>query len=332
MCFNMGQKERAKTMNFNRLRNILRKFGLPGALLLTLLVLISNEWIWKPWSSLKYKLLVWLKGNVVAEVNGYKMLLQTSRDSGLSRELYIHRFREVAATDYIRDRGLMKEGDAVVDIGANLGYYALLESRLVGESGMVYAIEPVSHNYETLLRNVNLNRFQNVECYRTAIGDHNGTAPIYLGRRLNWSSLTYSEHLGHNRNETVNVTTLDKFLVGKRNPSFIRMDVEGHEYAIIEGAKETLKGDVSIFMEIHPPLMKVEQMIGMLETLRKLGYREAVALPMTTAWWLLDNRVFTWLDSRIAPETKKLRVLTIDELERELVKYNHYPHVFLRKK
>jgi protein-L-isoaspartate O-methyltransferase len=78
------------------------------------------------------------------------------RDKGVSRQLALVGVREKFSTETLQ--GELREGDCVVDIGANIGYYALMEARLVGSYGKVYAIEPVSYNFQLLENNIQLKK------------------------------------------------------------------------------------------------------------------------------------------------------------------------------
>ena len=66
---------------------------------------------------------------------------------------------------------LIKEGDTVVDLGANIGYYTLILAQLVGKSGHVYAFEPEPSNFEILSKNVKENKHDNVTLVQKAISD-----------------------------------------------------------------------------------------------------------------------------------------------------------------
>ena len=107
---------------------------------------------------------------VLIDVNGYKMYLLKD-DPGLSRVLAKKGIWEKATTEMVKNT--IKPGMTVIDIGANLGYYALLESEASWPSGKVYAIEPVEQNYETLLKNIELNKAHNIMPFKLAIGSAN---------------------------------------------------------------------------------------------------------------------------------------------------------------
>jgi FkbM family methyltransferase len=205
------------------------------------------------------------------EINGSKMLLDT-RDRGLSTELLLKGIREPLSTAYIQNE--IKPGDICIDIGANIGYYALLEAKIVGPTGKVYAIEPVASNIELLKKNIQLNNYENIMISKLAIGDKNQIGYISLSSNSNLHSLNDSVILDKNAVEEVEIITLDDFLNNKEYPSLIRMDTEGYEDNIIQGLKKTLSKNtpLKIFIEFHSCFMK-DGGLRLLETLRDYNFK-----------------------------------------------------------
>ncbi len=189
---------------------------------------------------------------LIKNVNDSKMYLN-AKDVGLSRDLFLDGVREPIATKAVKK--IIKKGDIVVDIGGNIGYYALLESRLVGEEGKVFAIEPVPDNFEVLNKNIELNKYKNITTYRYAIGDEDGNSEINVGERRNSSSLRedVGGYVKFIDKVPVKVFKLDTFLKDKPSPSFVRMDVEGYETEIIKGMEKTLSSSkkLKVFIELH---------------------------------------------------------------------------------
>jgi FkbM family methyltransferase len=179
--------------------------------------------------------------SVIVHVNGSEMWLNLG-DKGINDDLFLYEKREPICTDYLMNLGVLKEGEEVLDIGANIGYYVLIESNLVGDSGKVYAIEPVFSNIKALKSNIKLNNCENVEIFRLAVSDKDGKSRIYVSDRSNLSAMEKSRAGGKVIGaEEVEVVTLDSFFKDKNISSFIRMDVEGYEYNIIKGMAKTLK-------------------------------------------------------------------------------------------
>lgn len=228
-----------------------------------LLIFLILEW----WASLVGIIKLPRKNSlIVKNIQGSKMYLDI-RDKGVSRELALMEVREKLLTETLQNT--LREGDCVVDIGANIGYYALIEARSVGPHGKVYAIEPVPHNMQLLEDSVRLNNYSNVETFQLAVGQQNGTLPLYISDHPNWSSFYPSRNVVGRVN--VAVVTLDSFLKDKRRPSLIRMDVEGYEYEILKGMNDILESTtpLRLFVEFHPDIMGKQRASVFLSTLKE---------------------------------------------------------------
>lgn len=206
----------------------------------------------------------------IVEVNNSKMLL-LPRLGAIHQDLFEYKKREPICTDYLIHSLILKKGDTVLDIGANIGYYVLVESQLVGESGRVYAVEPVSSTFELLKENVSLNNFNNVSMFRLAFGGKDAESEIYVCAEPNLCAIK-REAVGGKilGKEKVYMETVDNFLKDKSPPSLIRMDVEGYEYEIFKGMAKTLKGNARILVELHYGLpflepKRVDEIFSILE-------------------------------------------------------------------
>lgn len=162
---------------------------------------------------------------------------------------------------------LIDEDDVILDIGANVGLHTVRFAQLA-HKGHVYAFEPVKEMAKRLSQNCSLNRVENVTIVDCALGVRNETLPISVnvaGIGLEGtSSLTGSFHVeDHPENyETRNVPVrrLDDLIqeLGiDRRISLIKMDTEGFETFVIEGALETLrKNDPVMIIEAHSRRLK----------------------------------------------------------------------------
>ncbi|MFO7772801.1 MAG: FkbM family methyltransferase [Dehalococcoidia bacterium] len=207
--------------------------------------------------------------DIVMGIQGSLMRLNID-DKGVARELALEGIRERLCTETIQKQ--LRNGDCVLDIGANIGYYCLMESRLVGKTGKVYAIEPVPYNMNRLRENIELNGYSNVETFQIAIGERDGKASLYLSDHPNWCSF-YPPRVVKGEVE-VDVLSLDSFTENKRMPDMIRMDVEGFEYEILEGMPGILGSGAPLkyFVEFHPDMMGRERAIQFLEILKRHGF------------------------------------------------------------
>jgi len=122
------------------------------------------------------------------------------------------------------------------DIGANVGFYTLLGSVLVG-TGKVFAFEPVPRNLSFLRRHLALNHVQNVEVLEFAVSNENGTALFEV------EETNAMGHLAERGNIKVQTATLDSLLQQRRiqPPDYIKMDIEGAELPALRGAEQCIR-------------------------------------------------------------------------------------------
>lgn len=153
----------------------------------------------------------------------------------------------------------LKPGMVVLDVGANIGYYALLEASLVGPSGHVYAIEPSLDNYKLLVENVGLNpEGRWIDTFRLAASDQSGTARLYLSKHSNchafFADVAPSKTPSGPGSEETPVVDLDTFVADKRRVDFLRMDVEGYEVKVFRGLRRFVGSsthEMNILFEVH---------------------------------------------------------------------------------
>jgi FkbM family methyltransferase len=139
-------------------------------------------------------------------------------------------------------------GAVVVDIGANVGYFSLLAAVLAGKTGRVFAIEPSPRNADYIRRHVRLNKFSTVTVIEAAISDRSGEAFFDLGASI------ATGHLSESGQIRVDLVTLDSLLAEETllPPDFIKIDVEGAEFAVLQGAKDVLSQHQPVlFMDTH---------------------------------------------------------------------------------
>jgi FkbM family methyltransferase len=225
------------------------------------------------------------------------------RDRGVSIELAVHGMHEPRATRLMSS--CLRPGMVAIDIGANIGYFALLEARLVGRNGKVIAVEPVPENARVFLHNVKSNGYSNVRLEQIAISDRNGVLQLHLSAKSNWHSLNPVPW--PTSDLPVQASTLDALLAGQSLSSvdLVRMDLEGHEIAVIDGMRETIeKHSPRLFVELHPHIVGGKVMVQYLQKLEELGY--------TPEWVLDQERDVPWRWLFLSPERPKMSDLLSD--------------------
>ena len=151
----------------------------------------------------------------------------------------------------------LKKGMCFIDVGASLGYYTLIASKVVGTQGKVYAFELDEFNNSVLQKNLEINKCTNVKAYHTAVSDSIGK--ISYVRETDsaspWHHLNYSYIVPKCNNiATVDCISLDEFC-DKANvtPNIVKIDVEGAELEVFNGMKNLLSyPGIKLFCEIHP--------------------------------------------------------------------------------
>lgn len=129
-------------------------------------------------------------------------------------------------------------GETVVDVGANIGVFAVMASRLVGQRGSVICIEPEPKNLHSLQTNLRLNYCKNVTVVAKGAWSKKAALKLWL---LDGNIAAHSVVIHRSRKfTTIKVDTLDRILKGKL-VDFVKMDIEGAEIEAVKGMKKMLK-------------------------------------------------------------------------------------------
>jgi FkbM family methyltransferase len=208
--------------------------------------------------SFLYKTIKFLRlGNPVSlKINvpkyGYKVLCPIKKE-----EIVNMTIRE----DDIIEHFTPKQGDIVVDIGANIGRYTLIASKRVGTNGKVVAIEAHPGNFEMLNRNIKLNRLTNVISLNHAVYSKETKVKLYLPGEESGNTIYNTIISDRARNEDkfvqVSANTLDYLLQSKEikqeKVNWIKIDVEGAEFEVLKGATNVLSKskDIALLIEVH---------------------------------------------------------------------------------
>lgn len=172
---------------------------------------------------------------------GHRMYL----DAADSLQLSINGVYEKFEGDFLM--GLIKDGDVIVDVGANIGYYTLQFARKVGPKGHVFAFEPDPENFATLSKNIKLNGYQNVTLVQKAVSDKTQKLKLYYSEDHKGDHRTYASEDNRRSFEIEAISLDDYFATNPTSINLIKMDIQGFEYY-------ALKGMVSVFAN-HPNLI-----------------------------------------------------------------------------
>jgi FkbM family methyltransferase len=187
--------------------------------------------------------------------------VETIRD-GMLKGMKFRRFMHTFSQSYIDGDyeselqgvfiALIKPGQVVYDVGANVGFMTLLASRLVGPSGMVIAFEPSPLTAKQLRAQVDVNHLKNVVVEEYAVADVAGTSEFIVDdfsvmSRLEKTGAVDGKKL---RTESVRTTTLDHMIGVHKPPQLLKIDIEGAELLALAGAGRLI--------EEYRPILVVE--------------------------------------------------------------------------
>jgi FkbM family methyltransferase len=175
---------------------------------------------------------------VIRVREGFVMQIDGSSQTG--RMLYATGEYESETSRLIQR--LLRPGDTMIDVGANIGYFTILGSRAVGVRGRVVAFEPMPHVRERLDRNIALNRLTNVVVRSEALSDSSGPSTFFAGPTDD-TGLASLRPLTGSMQVDVMRAKLDGLWDPADRVALVKIDVEGAEMAAVRGMSECLKRD-----------------------------------------------------------------------------------------
>lgn len=163
--------------------------------------------------------------------------------------------------------GMLRPGQVMYDLGANVGLYSLLGAKTVGPDGRVFAFEPVPENVRYLERHLSLNRVSNCTVVQAAVCAQIGSMQFDPSEDRSMGKLSVGG------TEAVSAITLDSFYAGDsrtRRPHFLKVDVEGAEVEVLNGGMSLLKEHFPLIsLATHTPELDAQCK----KLLSSLGYR-----------------------------------------------------------
>ena len=171
--------------------------------------------------------------------------LKISIQDDVAAEWYDHLYGADSMSEIgFLQRGRLKAGATVFDLGAHQGVFAMILARIVGESGSVIAVEGTKHNANVAVENCRLNDMTNL----TVI---NAVAAEKPGLNLSFSA-TLNGAVGDDQvpTETTSVS-IDSLAETHGTPDLVFVDVEGYECQVLEGGKQAFAANTDFFVEVH---------------------------------------------------------------------------------
>jgi len=195
-------------------------------------------------------------------------------------------YENLIRSDYLNNGATLKDGDTVIDIGANIGCFTVMAASIVGNSGRVIAIEPNPETYQQLCRNIELNNLSNVTPLNLAIGANNQPIELYISDNSLYSSFyaKVDKHQIIGKKIAVNSETLESLMeqLKIQEVQLLKLDCEGAEYQILDSISPSLASRIKqVSMEVHEISEREPQEIQ--DKLSNLGFQVKVQYPLY-AW------------------------------------------------
>lgn len=221
----------------------------------------------------------WIKMAVVRHLRGSERVPVLGswmrRDPSDCLNLAVNGVYEPIDTAFAKN--VVKTGDTVVDVGANIGYYTCYFARLVGPTGHVLAFEPARDTMEILRDNVRYNGYAHVVLENKAVTEKSGPLTLYIKEGNPGDNRIFQdveEPVPRPEQAVEGVCLDDVAFLREHKPSFIKMDIQGAEILAIRGMRRVLQEspDVCVLLEYWPyglirlgfrPEALVEDLLGM---------------------------------------------------------------------
>lgn len=188
---------------------------------------------------------------------------------------------------------ILAPGDAMIEVGAHVGYVSVIAAALVGPTGRVVAVEPNPANFERLSHHKALNRLDQLVLHHAAASAAVGTATFHLnadndGGHALWDVRRHADNAKSRAAPqaiTVPTVTVDSLAgaIGERRLRLIKVDTEGAEHLVLSGARETLAAarDLLVVAELNDLGLRLlgEDQVSLRSLMRGLGY-ETFRMPV----------------------------------------------------
>jgi FkbM family methyltransferase len=185
--------------------------------------------------------------------------MRAYKRDAVGRGLYRRKIHEPLLTKLLLERFINPAQRNFIDVGANIGYFTCLMSKFAGSAGKVLAVEPEPNNLKLLRQNIAANNLKNVEVFPCAVGASEGSVMLGLYKPSNRGRHSILD-MNARSQVKVPVKTLDQIAGSSGSSvqywSLLKIDVEGYEAFVIDGAKETLPRVEALVMEFSPALLK----------------------------------------------------------------------------
>ncbi len=212
------------------------------------------------------------------KVYDYRMLIPLGV-SGIGRALHVYKGRE-PDHKWILEK-ILKDGDVIFDLGANIGYYPMLENAILKGKCKIYSVEPDPRNIKVLEANISEFNLTNIQFEQLAISNFTGEAELVFSDKTNLNKLSMIGDYANGSEITVTVSVVDfaEYIKKIGHIDVLRMDIEGAEVdvfdSLIQGYTKdrSLKIPRKIVFETHCYDKNKDKMRNCLTQMIGIGYK-----------------------------------------------------------
>ena len=195
---------------------------------------------------------------LLARATSLGLVFRVKTQDVVGRHIYKYHAHEPALSDWLVRNAGCRDGDVFLDIGANIGWYSLLLSRIARPGSRIFAFEPDALNSRLLRENVALNGADAVEVVVAAVAESSGRSKLY---RYSDNNLGRHSMLASSGRDAVEIDTvgLDDFWqqrgLADATVRVLKIDVEGYEYFALNSGKAVLRRTALVVSEYSPDVM-----------------------------------------------------------------------------
>ena len=215
--------------------------------------------------------------SINTKVNDFQMNLNLR--SSIDREIYLKGFYDAEQINFIETEINVHEFDYFIDIGSNIGFYALYFASKYKNLN-VMSFEPVKENYDQIIRSIELNKLKNINTYNFALSDTEDNKKMWVtdlnkkGGFSIYEEVDYKNEIQNNNydesklsNTIVRSKIFDKNFKIRDKKILVKMDVERHELFCLQGMKKLLiEGNNKLLIQIEITNHYKQQVFKILES------------------------------------------------------------------
>lgn len=190
----------------------------------------------------------------IVDFRGLKLNLHL--DDWIQQNIYFKGSYENTELNWIEKN--LNPDDVFIDIGANIGIYTLSAAQKISH-GKVYSFEPFEQNHNSLLKNIELNPFKNIQVEKLAIAECEKTISLFYDDADKNMGMVSSYNVSKKNETIIKAIALDDFVISNKinKIAIIKMDIEGNEWFAFQGMKNVLKNQKpKLLIEVDPEILE----------------------------------------------------------------------------